>query len=380
MKRYRVFIYLTCLALTWPVSAGMFSRLKPAASNTTATTQNDTESAAVRFERKWEPKERAFSFLVPVGWTIEGGMFHVNPTEMNGPGNSIDAKCDLTLKKDAAGTVCFRWLPTWNYADMSRSPQMSSAAGMFPPGSKYAGMVVRPMPDYATFLQQLFRSLHPAATDVNVVQVKPIPELSETFARLFKPVDDQMRPLGFAPLRFDAGGLVVDYSEGPQRFREAVVTCLMDFRPAAMTWSNLYTLAMRAPAGEAQRWKPILEIVRQSTRFNPQWVAAASKAAGERGQIVQDTMKRLQTIDQEIYANRSRTNAAIQNENYLLLTSQEEYVNPFTQEIERDTSDYKYRWTTEQGNMIYTDRQDFNPNAQQETNNQVWKLTPARPR
>jgi hypothetical protein len=346
----------------------------------TATARNDAEAMAVRFERKWEPKERAFSLLVPVGWTVEGGMFHVNPAEMGGPANSIDTKCNLTVKKDAAGTVYFRWLPTWNYADLSRSPQMSPAAGMFPVGSRYGGMEVRPMPDYATFLQQLFRSLHPAATDVNVVQIKPIPELAEGFARLFKPVDDQLRPLGFAPLRFDAGGLVVDYSEGRQRFREAIVTCLMDFRSAAMMWSNLYTLALRAPVGEAERWKPILEIIRQSTRFNPQWLAAATKAAGERAQIVQETMKRLQTIDQEIYANRSKTNAAIQQENYLLLTSQEEYVNPFTQEIERDTSDYKYRWTTEQGDMIYTDRQDFNPNAQQDINQQVWKQTPARPR
>jgi hypothetical protein len=380
MKQYRVSIDLICLTLTWPASAGTSSPAKPAARGTTATTRNDAEPAAVRFERKWEPKERAFSLLVPAGWVMEGGMFHVNPVEMNGPGNSIDAKCNLTVKKDAAGAVYFRWLPTWNYADMSRSPQMSAAAGMFPPGSKYGGMEVRPMPDCASFLQQLFKSLHPAATDVTVVQVKPIPELAEGFSRLFQPVDDQLRPLGVAPLRFDAGGLVVDYSEGQQRFREALVTCLMDFRSAAMLWSNLYTLALRAPVGEAERWKPILEIIRQSTRFNPQWVAAASKAAGERGQIVQDTMKRLQTIDQEIFANRSKTNAAIQQENYLLLTSQEEYVNPFTQEIERDTSDYKYRWTTEQGDMIYTDRQDFNPNAQQEINQQAWKLTPARPR
>ncbi len=63
-----------------------------------------------------------------------------------------------------------------------------------------------------------------------------------------------------------------------------------------------------------------------------------------------------------------------------MLTGQEDYVNPFTKEVERDTSEYKYRWTTEQGDMIYTDQYGFNPNTQREFNNQDWKLTPVRER
>jgi hypothetical protein len=137
---------------------------------------------------------------------------------------------------------------------------------------------------------------------------------------------------------------------------------------------------MRAPVEEAERWKPVFDILRQSVRFNPQWLAAASRAAAQRGQTVQETMKYMQSIDQQIYEQRSRTRANIQHENYLLLTNQDEYVNPFTGRVEQDTAEYKYRWTTKQGDMVYTDQSEFNPNAVREINHQTWKLTPVRQR
>ena len=77
---------------------------------------------------------------------------------------------------------------------------------------------------------------------------------------------------------------------------------------------------------------------------------------------------------------RGQTNADIQHENYLVLTGQEEYVNPFTNEVERDTNEYRRRWTTSEGDRIYTDQEDFNPNTVQELNHQTWKRTPVRPR
>ncbi len=297
-----------------------------------------------------------------------------------GPGNSIDGKCDLTIKKDADGTVLFRSLPSWNYADMSRNPQMAFAASMFPVGSRYQGMEVRPMPTCAQYLQSLFRQLRPGASDVKVVESMAIPELAQIYRTLFKAIDDQQRMMGFPPLGYDLAGLVVDYTEGGRRFREAVVSCLIDFRAAAAMWSNQYTLDLRAPADEADQWKPVLDIIRQSVQFNPQWVAAAVRAAGQRGKTVEETMKAIQSIDQQIYENRVKTNANIQHENYLLLTSQDEYINPFSGKVERDTNEYKRRWTTAQGDVIYTDQEEFNPNAVKELNHQTWKFTPVRPR
>lgn len=381
----RIGVSVCVVLVTWvgPARAGMFSRLRGNSANTTAQPQENSNSvkpAMVNFQRQWEPKEHAYSFLVPAGWTVEGGMFHVDPTQANGTANSIDGKCDLAVKKDAAGTVMFRWLPVWNYCDMSQSSQFSMTAGFFPVGSRYQGMEVRPMPNYSTFLQQMFQTLHPTALDVNVVEVKPMPELAEVYRKINKAVDEQLQAIGLGSSRYDAGGLIVEYTEGGTRFREGLVTCLVDMRVAGALWNNQHTQMMRSPAGEAKQWKPILDIICQSVRLNPEWFAAASRAGAERARLSQETMRYLQAVDQEIVAHRNQTNAEIRYEDYLMLTGQEDYVNPYTKEVERDTSEYKYRWTTEQGDMIYTDQYGFNPNTQREFNQKEWKLTPVRER
>lgn len=371
-------------AVGTPGWAGMFSRLRDKAGETKTETPQEsktTEAAGVaQFGRQWEPRERAYSFLVPAGWVVEGGMFHVDPSQAGGTANSIDGKCDMAVKKDAAGTVVFRWLPTWNYCDMTQSAQFSMTAGMFPVGSRYQGMEVRPMPDCGGFLRGLFQTLHPAASDVNIVEVKAMPELAEVYRKINKGVDDQMQMIGLAPTRYDAGGMTVEYTEGGTRFREGLVTCLADLRQSAAMWSNQHTQMMRAPAREAKQWKPILDIICQSVRLNPEWFARASRAGAERARLSQETMRYLQSVDQQIVEHRNQTNAEIRYEDYLMLTGQEDYVNPYTKEVERDTSEYKYRWTTEGGDMIYTQQQGFNPNTQREFNNKEWKLTPVRPR
>jgi hypothetical protein len=385
-KRMHILVCVAIVMLAGAARAGMFSRLKGKPAETAAPPQeqakesNETGAAALRFQRQWEPREHAYSFLVPTGWTVEGGIFHVNPMQAGGSGNSIDGKCDLAVKKDTAGTAMFRWLPTWNYCDMTQSAQFSMTAGLFPVGSRYQGMEVRPMPDYAGFLQGLFRSLHPAASDVNVVELKPMPELSEVMRTINKGVDDQIRMLGLGATRYDAGGMIVEYTENGTRFREGLVTCLVDMRSAAAMWSNQHTQMLRSPAKAVKQWKPVLDIICQSVRLNPEWFARASKAGAQRAQMSQETLRYLQSVDQQITEHRSKTNAEIRYEDYLMLTGQEDYVNPYTKEVERDTSEYKYRWTTEGGDMIYSDQYGFNPNTQREFNNQQWKLTPVRER
>ncbi len=345
-----------------------------------AVAPTEGKPVTLAFNRRSEPKEQAFSFLAPPDWALEGGMFHVNPAQTGGSTNSISAKCDLTLKKDAEGTVFFRWLPTWTFADMSRNPQFSYTAAMFPPGSQYQGMTVRPMPGVNQFLQELFMQIHPQATEPRLVEFTPMPELGDVFRKIYKAADESQQAMGFPPFGYDGGGILVEYAEGQRRYREVLSVCLVDMRASGAMWSNQYTLAMRAPANETLTWKPVFDIIRQSMKLNPEWFARAYQADAERARLAQETMRYIQNIDREIYAHRAKTNAEIRHESYLWLNAQNEYVNPFNGQTEQDTDQFKYRWTTEQGDMIYTDRADFNPNTTRPYNDRTWKLTPVRPR
>jgi hypothetical protein len=330
--------------------------------------------------RRWEPRQKAFSVLVPEGWQLEGGLFYVDPGQAGGAGNSIDTKCDLSVKRDTSGTVLARWLPSFNYADFSASPEFGAMAGLFPAGANYNGCRVKPFPTVETFLLEVVRTAHPNAADIRVVERMDLPELVEICQQLSRDANRQLGMLGRSPMRFAAGALVVEHAETGVLFREALVTVLCDLRQAAALWNNQFTFLMRAPAAETGRWKPALDIIRQSIQFNPDWVNAYVQKSGERGQTAAETFRYLARIDQEIFERRAKTRGAIQHENYLLLTGQEEYVNPYTEEVERDSSDYKHRWTTPAGDRLYTDLETFDPNRQDALNGAEWRRTPVRPR
>ena len=114
--------------------------------------------------------------------------------------------------------------------------------------------------------------------------------------------------------------------------------------------------------------------------MNPQWVAAVTRAMGERAKGALETQRYINKVANEIVENRRRTHAEIRHEQYLFITGQEEYTNPFNGQAERDTSEYRYRWVNNQGDYFYTDENSFDPNKHEEYNTREWKRTPARKR
>ena len=59
----------------------------------------------VMFERVTEPREQAFSLLVPKGWRLRGGIVRIDPTRQGGPAQSIAAKVDFAVQSDDDGSV-----------------------------------------------------------------------------------------------------------------------------------------------------------------------------------------------------------------------------------------------------------------------------------
>ena len=55
----------------------------------------------ITYRRQSEPRENAFTLLVPEGWTIEGGVVRVSP--VTGSAQAGAAKFDIAFKADPAG-------------------------------------------------------------------------------------------------------------------------------------------------------------------------------------------------------------------------------------------------------------------------------------
>ncbi len=328
----------------------------------------------VRFVRKAEPRERAFDLLVPQGWLVEGGIVRIDPTAQGGPAQSIEAKLDFALKKDQMGSVMMKWVPELMYIDMRFSP--AGQMGMFPQGSNYAGMTVWPKLSALEFLSRVvFPKARPHAQTVQVVEQRALPKVAKQFQ------DAQRAMMPGLALSYDVAIMTVSYREGGTQYRETFFTGIEDYGyliPGG--WKNKSTFFARAPADEFVQWEPVAGIILRSVRLNPKWVTGEIRGQITRGQIAADVIRDINRIGQEIADHQTKTNAEINNDTFLTLTEQEEYVNPFTNEVETGSNQWENRWTNPGGDVIYTNDEHYDPNVDVNLNRSDFKRTPVRPR
>ncbi len=376
MNRYisvRIFVALIAIAGCVKSSDEPAQRSGMAAGEQLASTPS-AGSAALVMLRTDEPKERAFTFLLPKGWLVEGGIMRVNPLAADGPMNSIAAKLDITVKRDKDGTVMIRWLPDMVYFDSRMSP--AGQMGLFPPGSTYQGMFVWPLLSAQEYLsQKVLRDLHGAQSAVKIVGKKSLPSIARNYRQR---VAKLMPGMTFS---YDAAVMTVSYAQNGIKFKEWLFTVIENWGELGQgMWGNKETVVFRAPESEFDKLAPIVSMIQNSVRMNPEWLAGELRGQAQRGEIVAKTNAEIQRIDREITEHRRRTNEEINNDMFLTLTGQEEYVNPYTNEVERGTNEYKYRWENASSEIVYSNEEYYDPNHDTALNRSDFKRSQVRKR
>jgi hypothetical protein len=145
-------------------------------------------------------------------------------------------------------------------------------------------------------------------------------------------------------------------------------------------WKNRYTFSVRAPLGKLKEYEPVFSAIGNSLTLNKQWLAGEIKGQLERAGIYNKTMAEINRISEEINQHRQHNNEVIQNDMYLNLTGQEEYVNPFTNEVETGTNEWNHRWSSNSDFVIYSDDPNFDPNRVPELNHFEFKMSPVKKR
>jgi hypothetical protein len=313
------------------------------------TTAAGVPGTALLLRRQTEPKEGAFTVLVPEGWLTEGGVLRIDPSK--GPTNSVGAKIDYTVKRDAAGTAMLRWHPNITYKD----PKY--LMGGFPIGSNYMGCPVQRLVSAETFLQQyIFRKQRRDAQNVQVVERKPVPGLAQRYQQRAAAAK------GLAGYRYDAAALTLEYDEGGVHYREKLVGMIEDTGKAGLgMWTNRETVAVRAPAAEFDRVARLLAVAETSIKGNPAWVSGENRGSAQRARNALNTQRYLQDRLKEIVDHRRQTYAEIRHSHWLSLTAQEDYVNPHTGEVENGSNEWRHRWVNGSGDVIYTDDPGYDP-------------------
>ncbi len=302
-------------------------------------------------EKIQEPVENAFTILKPKGWEVEGGISRWDPVALGGAANAIEAKIDFAMKNSPEGRVRIHWLPDIYFVDMAGS----MAAGMFPEGSFYNGMPVLQKMNAANFLQShLAPYLHPNL-EVSVLETRNLPEITKLC------YDTDIIP----EMQSKYSSAVADfsYTQNGIRYRERSFCIVQDMGPyTAGMWKNRSTVVIRAPESSFQAWEPLFHEIGESVQLNPKWIQAELKGQMQRGSTMIKTMDDINRIGQEIQKGHAETNSKINHQAYLNLTDQEDYINPYTNEVERGSNQWDYRWIDDLDNVIYTNAEEYNPN------------------
>lgn len=307
---------------------------------------------AILFTRLNEPKEKAVSLLVPYGWVIEGGAMRLLDPNIAGASNMVDCKFDLTVKKDAEGSVMIRWLPDILCIDQK------NAFGN-PEGAIFNNTLVRRKRDPASFILQVaIPYAHPRAVKVKVRSSKLLPGLSNRYAAM---VDPSVKM--YTNMSYKAAILEFTYEENGKTYLERLVAVIEDYGiNGGGLWKNRETMLIRAHLEELSIWEPVLKVIQNSGIWSFNWIAGEVKGQQHRAGVMAATQKELQAMDNAINENRRNTNSEINKDMYLTLTGQNEYANPFTGKIETDTDNWKNRWINSSGDIIYSNDRGYNPN------------------
>lgn len=342
----------------------------------------------VVFERRVEPRESAFTVAVPQGWLIEGGIIRADLTQQRVDAQNMVARVDFSVKSDPRGTVMLRYVPEFKFCDMSMNT--AGSYGFFPPGSNYQGMLVTPLlPAPQFLLQMMFPWAHPGAVNARPLEAQPSRGLVEEFL-----ATRRVRGQGTI-FNYDGGMAVYQYDEDGITFKEkAFVVLEVGGQLAGGMWSNTVNYYYRAPLAEFEHWEPILVHIHKSGQTNYEWLAQefvrqeflaqqfhhAQMAEQARARRALEVQRELQNQAAQIIEHTRRVHAEIRNDAYLTLTNQEEYLNPYTGEVDTGSNQWQYRWVTSSGDEFYSDLADADPNLNEVLRRSDWKRSEVRPR
>ncbi len=310
------------------------------------------QKQSIQYIRKHEPKEQAFSLLVPKGWLIDGGAIRILNPEIAGVMNMVDCKFDMAVKSDIKGTVMIRWMPEMMCID-------GAYAFGNPEGAVFNNALVRNKRTPERFILEIaIPYAHPKASNVKVIRTKPLPQLAQKYQKAVSPSMHMVTNMSYY-----AGLVEFTYSENGSQYSERMLTVIEDFgQGGAGLWKNRESILVRTPLNQLKNWERVFSTIQNSGIWNIKWIVGEINGQRKRSGQIALTNAEIQKIDNEIAESHRKTNAAINHDMYLTITGNADYVNPYSGKTETDNSDYKYRWVDQSGNVIYSDDLNYNPN------------------
>ena len=155
---------------------------------------------------------------------------------------------------------------------------------------------------------------------------------------------------------------MLEYLGDGKMFRELLFTIIQDLgQLGGGMWINRYTFSCRAPKERYAQFEPLFQVINHSVRLNTQWLIQELRNRVQREGTMIQVNQHIHETNAQIGRSHQKTQSDIHFNVYKVLTEQEAYVNPLTNEVEMGTNQWNRRWQHEDGRLIYTDDIDYDP-------------------
>jgi hypothetical protein len=333
-----------------------------------------------RYRHFEEPREKAFTVLVPKGWKTEGGIVSVPAHQVRTLVDGCGKKIHFSVYDPGSGARV-EYFPF----EMIHTSAPGSSYISLAPGQVLNGMVQMPqvLSPAEYIMQYGFSLARPNASNIKWGERQKMDKLARAWNKAFHSHDK-------VPVRSVAESVVVSYQLNGKQYKE-LWTGLFSYLTVATStiWTMDFIVASRAPANKVQAFQPLLRTIANSFRVNSRWHAKAVahySACAEKVRLTQDQIrkidraiqnqrrevqKQMHKIDQEIADNRSATRATIQKHEHNTLMGLSEYEDPQTGK--RANLDMGYERTFTNGTeIIQTNDWQFEPPPDYRSMKEIW--------
>lgn len=265
----------------------------------------------------------AFRLLVPRGWTFKGGIKWLTrekpPAQLQKADLFAPARCGFVVSSPD-GRYAFQAYPENIFVDLSRSPM--AQMGMMPAvWSNYEGMVACPViaPDKYV-IGFVIPRMRGQLQNARLLSSKELPKLAATFENEAKITNQILRAYGIGNIVFKAALVSIQYDLNGMTYREDFLAVLqyINMQGTSLWWPRS-TVSGRAPKAEFEAMSPCFLTMLASIRVNLKWYVMYKKMTDATWKGIQDVDAYCRKIDDEIVANRRKTNAQIHRDFYPLL-------------------------------------------------------------
>jgi len=310
----------------------------------------------------------AFSFLMPVDWTFEGGLIWLT----DNPAMPATAAFKVSNPK---GSEEFEVFPNQPFF-WSTNQQL---LGLFPVGSKYYGNEVHPVMNAGEAIRQIvLPRLRSNAGNLQIIREEPVPELAKAIAA-------KSQQQGGVTSNFDAAKVRIEYSSNGLPMEEEIYSVVEAYSYPVQTWTSLsyntnwtvsYIFSYKAEKGKLEAASKIFETITYSFQTNKYWynkyvqlVEYLIQNEIQKIHSIGDFSRRLAQISDEIrednlqsWYDRQAVGDRIAEDFSQYMRGVDDYYDPIEGKAVELPSGYDNAWTNANGEYIISDNPNYNPN------------------